>query len=412
MCPLVYAWLPATRVWRFSYFLVALALSTPELARAQHHHHAHGSSHAGTHTGIVAGSGQNTAANTQVAVNVGPGATSLGWSGSGGTFFSGNTGFYGNSAFYGNHGWGGYGYSGVRTGYAWPIVGSGYLGPSSYYTGGYYGGPYYGSPAYGGPYWGGAVVAPPVFLPAETLYGVGPIRRLMGLDPPLPNLGAGAVAAPQVNIVNNPPVNNPAGGGAQPGAGGFGVLAPGGGAPAGAANARVSNAQARQRAARLIEIGDDYFRKQKFHDAQTRYREATTAAPDIGDGYGRQGLALTALGQYPQAAKLLKRCLNTDPRWPLLGIRLEQVFGDNKAAKTACWETLAQAAGNRPQDADLMFLVGVQLWLDGQVERAGPFFERAKFLELGDASHLAPFLDALPKPAAPKGAPAERQRDV
>ena len=75
------------------------------------------------------------------------------------------------------------------------IVTGGYS-PYGYATGYGYGGfgAYGGYGGFGGPnyFYGGPVTSPgPIFLPADALYGVGPIRRMMGLDD-----GGG-------NVVNN-----------------------------------------------------------------------------------------------------------------------------------------------------------------------------------------------------------------
>jgi hypothetical protein len=74
----------------------------------------------------------------------------------------------------------GFGYGGFASGVITPFPyrgwGGGFYDPYCF-------GPYgYG---YGGGYWGGGLYAAPLVIPAETMYGPGPGRRMMGLDPPL-----------------------------------------------------------------------------------------------------------------------------------------------------------------------------------------------------------------------------------
>jgi tetratricopeptide (TPR) repeat protein len=160
------------------------------------------------------------------------------------------------------------------------------------------------------------------------------------------------------------------------------------------------------RAQQLLTIGDDHFRKQHFDDAYQRYKDAAVAAPDLAEVYFRQGLALSALGRWEMAARALRRGLQFDSAWPRSTFRLDRLYGDNALAKTAHWETLAQAATERPHDTDLMFLLGVQLYFDGQRDRARAFFQQVQMMEPG-ATYVQPFLEELAKPAAAPAGPRQ-----
>jgi Tfp pilus assembly protein PilF len=102
-----------------------------------------------------------------------------------------------------------------------------------------------------------------------------------------------------------------------------------------------------------------------------------------------EAFALMALGRYSQAAKMLKRGLALDPTWPKSGFKLSDLYGENRLAKNAHVDALAKAANLDPLDGDLLFVVGVWLYFDGQLQRAAPFFQRAA--QLADGPHIEAF---------------------
>jgi tetratricopeptide (TPR) repeat protein len=236
-------------------------------------------------------------------------------------------------------------------------------------------------PLWGGGF-GGGYSLPPLFMPADALYGPQAMLRFMGL-------GGNGILAPVANPLPNP---RPA-----PLGGGFGMLAPNPN-PVGQPAVRVSNEEAKGRAGRFLQLGNDHFHKQQFTTALGLYKQAITAAPDVAVNYFRQGLALIALGRYEQAAKTLKKGLSLDPDWPRSQFRLDDVYGDNRVVKAAHREALAQAATAQPDDSDLLFLLGVILYFDGQPDRARPFFQRAHELNVADRAHLVAFLKLMPAP--------------
>lgn len=158
-----------------------------------------------------------------------------------------------------------------------------------------------------------------------------------------------------------------------------------------------ANAAATARARQFLAFGDERFREQEFSLAYQRYKKAAQAAPDLADAYFRQGLAQIALGRYPSAAAAIKRGLAFQPRWASSDFRLDQLYGDNRLAKNNHLERLADAAANDADNAELIFLVGIELHFDGQAGRARPFFERAA--DLGeDAGLLKRFLQTEAQP--------------
>ena len=94
----------------------------------------------------------------------------------------------------------------------------------------------------------------------------------------------------------------------------------------------------------------------------------------------------------------MKHGLSLKPDWPQSNFRSDELYGDNRLAKVAHLEQLAAEATEHPRNADLMFLLGVALYCDGQPERSRLFFQRAR--ELGaEREAISGFL----KPARPAG---------
>jgi tetratricopeptide (TPR) repeat protein len=157
---------------------------------------------------------------------------------------------------------------------------------------------------------------------------------------------------------------------------------------------RVSNPTAVARAKEFLKFGDEHFRAQEFSEAYQRYKKAAGAAPDVAEAYFRQGFSLLALGKYDSAGKAILRGLALKPDWARSKFRLDDLYGPNRLAKANQLEQLAAAAGNEPDNPELLFLLGVELYFDGQPERARKFFVRAG--ELGEGrAHLEGFFKAL-----------------
>jgi Tfp pilus assembly protein PilF len=203
--------------------------------------------------------------------------------------------------------------------------------------------------------------------------------------------------------------------GGQVGGAAQGAAANGGVAPVGPADfqqhgkPRATNTESKARAGKLIQHGDLLFAKQKYNSAMERYREAATTAPDLAEVYFRQTFALIASSQYDSAKKSLERGLRVRPNWPDANFELAALYGvKNHLARLSHREALASAIEQSPQSADLLLLMGVLLYSDGQRDRSQLFFDRA--IELGaNADHLfdhfiAPRPGPEPAPPEDKGA--------
>jgi len=258
--------------------------------------------------------------------------------------------------------------------------------------GGVYRDPYYHDPyydnydyRYGYPHRRPRYYRGPVFLPAETLYGPGAVQRFMG---------GGGVSVPRVQVIVPPvAVAAPV---AAPVAGPF--AAPVADQVAVADDVRpgllAAETKALATAQKYIGFGDLHFRNEKYTDAYLRYRRAVREAPDLAEGYFREGYGLIARGNYDLAARAIKRGLALDPAWPDSGFSSRQLYGANDMAKQAHLDALAHAAEKAPDDPDLMFLLGVFLHFDGQPNRAELFFAQATRLNRGADTHLRAFAAA------------------
>ena len=271
--------------------------------------------------------------------------------------------------------------------------GGGLGGNAFPFSGGY---PWY-APGYLSPAWY-YFAAPPLFVPANGLFGPQAAGPFLGWNNPAPLASPNRLAPAAPRVVKAPAANHKA-----RGVGGFGELADDGAKRPERPKVRKSNAEAAARARQFVAFGDEHFHTQQYSDAYQRYKKAASAAPDLADAYFRQGFSLLAMGRYAPAARAFKHGLSLKPDWAKSTFRLDDLYGDNQLAKVAHLEHLATEATEHPQNPDLMFLLGIGLYIDGQAERARAFFERAA--ELGiDRQSVAGFLKVVPAPVA--GEPA------
>lgn len=193
---------------------------------------------------------------------------------------------------------------------------------------------------------------------------------------------------------------------------------------------RESTPAAKLKSLRAQAQGDEWFRKENYLQAYSRYKVAVAEADDRADAHFRLGYALLAMGRYDRAVKEMKRGLRIDPAWPVTGESLSTIFGpENLLAKSTTMSEVTAWVREDIRDPDRLFLIGVLLHFDDD-ERAAEFFETAIRLS-GGGAHLLAFLKKPDNPAAeppkntsakdgspPKndalpqnGAPAEPQSD-
>jgi hypothetical protein len=167
---------------------------------------------------------------------------------------------------------------------------------------------------------------------------------------------------------------------------------------------KTTNAEQKARAGRFLQYGDDNFAKQKYLAALGRYKTAISTAPDLADSYLRQGFAYVALGQFDSAAKAFRRGLTVQSNWRGSALQLDALYGHGAIVKEQHLEELAKAVEDNPLDADLLLTLGMELYFDGQRDRAELCFARA--VQLGADSQLLIDFLPQPKPAGAADAPA------
>ncbi len=155
---------------------------------------------------------------------------------------------------------------------------------------------------------------------------------------------------------------------------------------------KKSNGAAKQRSLHQQGLGDVAFFDQNFSKAYAHYRDAMRAAPDIPENYFRMGWALAATGHLESAVREIKRGLLLDPYWPLTGISLDERFGpENEIRKNSVLLNAAQWVREDIRDPDRLFLMGVLLHFNNDIDKALKFFETAGQLA-GSPQHVQLFL--------------------
>jgi len=286
-----------------------------------------------------------------------------------------------------------------------------YRPPRWYY---YYYGPYW--PGYPWPY---PPPPPPIYIPYGPIFvdpdvaGYGPrsVLRLMGVE----HWFSGPSSGPQDNGSRTPA-------GARPGNPGPGPMgnppqapkAPNppnlnpplileGPAkappenPAGAGNPNPPDAAGRnpERAMLLVDLGDAHFANKKYAEAVQRYREALRLDAHLPEAHLHLGFALVGLGKYAEAAQAFKQGLRLDPNWPASGFRLSVLYGSQEAERLAHRNALAGAVAAKPNDPDLLFLLGLLFYFDDLREQARRCFLEAARLAAPNTAHIDPFLRRL-----------------
>ncbi len=147
--------------------------------------------------------------------------------------------------------------------------------------------------------------------------------------------------------------------------------------------------------ARALRLGNAEFMKGSYNQALRYYEQASRENPLDGQPWFYQGQALFALGQYHKAVTALHRGLKWQPQWPASAFQVRALYGENNKLFTQQLALLASAVDKNPNDDGLLFLLGYQLWFDGEKEKAALVLKRASSLMV-DTSAIDGFLKAQP----------------
>lgn len=163
--------------------------------------------------------------------------------------------------------------------------------------------------------------------------------------------------------------------------------------------------QAIGRADHFIQAGDALFAQQRYQEALGRYKDAQAAAPGYAVAHLRKGLAYLATNRPDEAVKSLKLAVQQDPDIADAPLTLDQLLADNGLAKSSLLEANARRAVADPQNGDLLFAVGVLLYLDGDHAEAAKCFAAARqALGGGELPHIDAFETRLSTLPAVSGA--------
>jgi tetratricopeptide (TPR) repeat protein len=155
---------------------------------------------------------------------------------------------------------------------------------------------------------------------------------------------------------------------------------------------KPSTAEAKVRSIRLQHAGDLQFQELDFSAALSDYQDALMTAQDRAEPYFRLALAKAAISNFDDAVLNLKLGLQLDNDWPQTAPPLSDLFGEhNLLPKTQFKHRVLNWVQDDIRDPDRLFLMGVVLHLDSDVERAFEIFEAAARLG-GMKQHLHAFL--------------------
>jgi len=129
--------------------------------------------------------------------------------------------------------------------------------------------------------------------------------------------------------------------------------------------------------ARLIKVGKAAFAAQELGRAAERFRQARQLLPREAEAYFLQAQALFALGKYLEAVDTICAGVDLKPDWPLARFRPRDLYGDKAGEYAEHLRRLEQILARNPNDPDLLFLQGYQLWFDGRKDAARQLFRQA-----------------------------------
>jgi len=150
--------------------------------------------------------------------------------------------------------------------------------------------------------------------------------------------------------------------------------------------------QAIARAENYIQSGDGLFGQQRYQEALGRYKDAISAAPGYPDAHLRKALAYLATNRPEEAVEALKIAVSIDPNVATTPLSLLDLVGNNALARDSIIEANARRAVADPQNADLLYVIGVLLHFDGRNDQAVRYLAAAK--NAGGAAGV-PYIDAF-----------------
>ncbi|HEX3151885.1 MAG TPA: tetratricopeptide repeat protein [Gemmataceae bacterium] len=134
---------------------------------------------------------------------------------------------------------------------------------------------------------------------------------------------------------------------------------------------------------RLVELGRKAFTDGQYGRALELFRKAADAAPEEASAQFLIAQAQFALGKYPQAVNAIAAGFKIRADWADARFVSRELYWKNPELYNDHLKALRQAVADFPNDATLTFLLGHQLWFDGQRDEARGLFQKAATLAKG-----------------------------
>jgi tetratricopeptide (TPR) repeat protein len=150
----------------------------------------------------------------------------------------------------------------------------------------------------------------------------------------------------------------------------------------------------RDESTRLIELGLLAFQNGDYGHAAQRFRQAAALDPLQARPLFLLAQAEFAMGKFRDAVETIQAGVKLDRQWPryVFQPRID-LYKGRDAEYAAHLKRLTDAAAANPQSGTLLFLVGHQLWFDGQRKDGLAVMQRARPL-VRDPSTIDAFLAA------------------
>jgi hypothetical protein len=141
------------------------------------------------------------------------------------------------------------------------------------------------------------------------------------------------------------------------------------------------------------EAGKRAFAKRAYGLAAQHFQLAAVAAPRAFLPHFMLAQAQLALGKYRDAVRAIHAGMDLKKDWPTAKFAARELYRENDIDFLGHVKRLEDLLEKRPDDPDLLFLLGYELWFDGQRAKARTLFEKAK-KNGADPAYIDPFLKA------------------
>jgi Flp pilus assembly protein TadD len=131
-------------------------------------------------------------------------------------------------------------------------------------------------------------------------------------------------------------------------------------------------------AGRLIDLGLEAFAEGAYGRAAERFGRAAEVDPEGARPQFLLAQARFALGKYRLAVEAVTEGLRLQPDWAAARFDPRGPYKDNRADFDAHLRQLRDALADSPDEPDLLFLLGYELWFGGDKDEAKRLLRRAK----------------------------------